>query len=100
MSQDLYFGNRLTLALRKKGMTYPDLAAKLGLAPATVYRYASGIRTPNQKRIAQIADILGVDTDYLLCNSSYNTIYAMIREHKHSLSFKQKRDLIELLKEN
>lgn len=46
---------------RSKGITAEQLAARAGLASATVYRAERGLATPSEETLAAIAEVLGVD---------------------------------------
>lgn len=45
---------------RRQGLTAEQLAAKAGLASATVYRAERGIGTPGEQTLTAIAGVLGV----------------------------------------
>lgn len=50
---------------REKGLTAEQLAAKAGLASATVYRAERGIGSPSDETLAEIARVLGVEVAQL-----------------------------------
>lgn len=59
-------GERIDIALKKRGMTQRELAAAVGTTEVSMTRYISGKRTPKGSVIAKIAEVLEVSTDYLL----------------------------------
>ena len=66
-------GLRINSALAQKGILQKDLASLLGVTDNTISYYCSGKRKPNLEQIVQIANILGVSTDYLLGRSDIKT---------------------------
>lgn len=59
-------GERMTHALKMRGMTQRELANKTRLTEATVSRYVSNQRTPTGKHIKTLCKALGVSADWLL----------------------------------
>lgn len=58
-------GDLITVARKARGMTQAELGDKLGVTQATINRYESGARDPDDAAIAALADALGV-TERLL----------------------------------
>lgn len=52
-------------------LTQQEVANKLGIARGTYSNYETGLREPDAKTIASIADLFGVTTDYLLGIEKY-----------------------------
>ncbi len=50
---------------RHGGFTQPELADKLGMSAQSVYLWEAGKVIPKQKRIRQIAQVLGIAADEL-----------------------------------
>lgn len=61
------FHDRLNSTRKKKGFTAQRMAELLSIGLRTYRNYESGNREPSLSALCQIADILGVTTDYLLC---------------------------------
>ena len=60
------FSERLKASRKSKGLTQKDLAAFLGISERGYQNYEMGKREPNLEVLKQLADFLGVTTDYLL----------------------------------
>ena len=62
------FTDRLNEMLKKRGITQRELAEKIGKTETSVSRYVNGDRIPKGPVIVQMAQVLNVQTDYLLGN--------------------------------
>ena len=51
----------------KRGYTQRQLAKSIGVTPATISRYENGTRKPNAIVIRNLAIILEISSDELLC---------------------------------
>lgn len=60
-------GKRLNEVRKEKGFTAQQMADALHITISTYRKYESGRAFPPVDRLVQIADILGVTTDCLLC---------------------------------
>ncbi len=60
------FPERLKELRQEKNLTLSKLGKKVGLTNATISRYESGTRKPNQDVLEELADFFEVTTDYLL----------------------------------
>lgn len=60
------FKVRLQKALNARNMKPIELANRTGLSEATISQYRSGYSTPKQKRLALLADVLGVSPAWLM----------------------------------
>jgi len=58
--------NRLREIRKKKGLSALDLANKIGVAPASYYRYEKGEQALSDEILNKLADILGVTVDQIL----------------------------------
>lgn len=65
--------NRIRDIRKEKGLTAKWLALELGIAESTVSQYENSKREPDQATLIQIANILGVTLDYLLCRTDEDT---------------------------
>ena len=60
-------GKRLNMARKEKGLTAQQMADRLDITISAYRFYENGKARPTLDKLVQIADILGVTTDYLLC---------------------------------
>lgn len=67
MGKDLsvYIGSKIKHYRALNKMTQEDLAKKLGLAKGTISNYESGYRTPQQNRLFELAEALGISVNDL-----------------------------------
>ena len=67
MSDQVTLGERIRKCRNDKHMTLAEVAAYVGIAEASLQRYESGsIKNPKQMKLKKIADLFGVDWNYLL----------------------------------
>ena len=59
-------GLRVALARKSRNMSVPELAAHLGVTPASVRSWEAGERTPRANRMQMLAGILDVPLTWLL----------------------------------
>lgn len=67
----MVFGKRLRAARMNNSMTQQALADKVGVALRTYQCYEQGAREPSFSILVDLADILDVSLDYLLCRDDY-----------------------------
>ena len=60
-------GNRLNAARKEKGYTAQQMADMLDITISAYRFYENGKARPTLDKLVQIADILDVTTDWLLC---------------------------------
>ncbi len=60
-------GKRLNKVRKERGFTAQEMADRLNVAIRTYRNYESDTTSPSLETLVQIADILDVTTDYLLC---------------------------------
>lgn len=65
------FGQRLNETRKKKGITAQHMADILQTSLRNYRKYESGDVNPSLTGLVQIADELGVSTDYLLCRDDF-----------------------------
>lgn len=53
-------GNRIAEARQKAGLSQSELARQLGIRPQSVQAWESGQTAPRARRIAEVAEVLGV----------------------------------------
>ena len=61
------FGKRLNAARKEREFTAQQMADQLHITLSNYRKYESGRAYPPVDKLVQIADILNVTTDYLLC---------------------------------
>ena len=69
MKQMVNVGKMIEYLLCERNMTNRELAYRTGVTEVTIGRYIKGMREPNATNLANIAEVLGVTTDYLLGNT-------------------------------
>lgn len=65
------FSERLNRTRKKKGLTAQYMADALHTGIRNYRKYESGDAKPTLDGLVQIADILDVSTDYLLCRDEF-----------------------------
>src|SRR5687768_4089094 len=61
------FGTKLKAARERKGLSQPDLAAKVGVSPIMISRYERDkVDEPNVSIIMKICDVLGLESPQAL----------------------------------
>ena len=63
-------GSRVRAARKMQDMTADELCEKIGIAPQTMRHIESGANKTSLQTLLNIADVLGVSTDYLLGRTS------------------------------
>lgn len=66
MERTVNVGKVIENLLCERNMTNRELAYRTGVTEVTIGRYIKGTREPNATNLSNIADVLGVSTDYLL----------------------------------
>ena len=60
------FGEKLRHHRKEKKLTQKQVADAIGVTPATIINYENGSTYPQDRKVyAKLADLLGVDADYL-----------------------------------
>lgn len=59
------FGDRLKRLIHIKGMTQKEFAIEVGVDPAMLSKYISGVVMPSAYKVQQFAKILGCDINVL-----------------------------------
>ena len=70
MMHETPFAACLRAALDEAGLTQGELAERVGIAPASVSRYATGKRLPRIETVRRIADALGISVEALCRNDA------------------------------
>lgn len=66
MDDMMIFAERLTAEMERQGLSYRQLAEKMGITATTLFRYAKGQRVPKATEIVKASKALGVTCDYLI----------------------------------
>ncbi len=64
--RDTTIGERVMLMRRRRGLSQRDLAARAEMSPTTLNRLEQGLQSVYAERLATLARILDVSSDYLL----------------------------------
>lgn len=93
---------RIFQILDKKGITAYKMAKDIGMSTARLSNWKQGKSTPSAEALSQIADYLGVSTDYLLGRTDDPAFtipeYQYFSEHELTEEEKKKVDeYVELL---
>ncbi len=78
--QNMEPGQRLKAIIKKKGLKQKDIAADLGLSKNAITNYING-RLPRTDKLQQLADYLGVTTDFLLTGRESSTPWGELGAH-------------------
>ena len=70
------FTKRLNETRKAQGFTAKKMSELLNVSIRTYRHYESGYSAPTIYTLAQIADILGVTTDYLLCRNEFHEAFS------------------------
>lgn len=71
------FGQRLNTTRKLRGFTAQYMADKLQIALRSYRMYESESRYPSLDMLVNIADLLDVSTDYLLCRDEFLQSHAV-----------------------
>ena len=63
------FSHRLSLAMKRLGITQRDLAKQINIREQTLSRYKSGTRIPDTEELHRLAKFLGVTMEWLMGGS-------------------------------
>lgn len=60
------FPDRLTMELNRKGMSYSELAVRIGCDKKTVYNWKDGVCSPDIVSLGKLCAVFGCSADYLM----------------------------------
>lgn len=100
-----FTAKRLKDLLQAQGLSQKELSAKAGITESAVSHYLKGDRIPRGAILLNIANALGVTTDYLLNegepeHNSYDdveTSYQLLARNANTLTMEQKTRFLTLL---
>ena len=67
------FGKRLRSVRKELGLTQKQLGEKIGVGRTTISEYESGKIVPRQDGLIKLAEVLGVNVDFLTGTQAYAT---------------------------
>lgn len=67
----MFQGDRVAYERKKKKLTQEELAFKVNLTKAAISNYENGHSTPSNETLVALANVLDVDTDYLLGRTDF-----------------------------
>mgnify|MGYP001112044981 CR=1 FL=1 len=59
--------NRIIKSIKESGMTYTEIANKLNISRSSISHFVRGDILPALDTLANLCQILDLDTDYILC---------------------------------
>lgn len=65
MDLSIYIGNKIKYYRGLNKLTQTELGKKVGVGKGTISHYENGIRTPDQDKLFELADIFGISIDNL-----------------------------------
>ena len=77
MDLAMYIGNKIKYFRKISKMTQGELGEKLGIKKATVSHYENGIRTPDQDKLFELAEIFNISIDELFPPREYSGILSI-----------------------
>ncbi len=100
-----FTSKRLKELLEAQGMSQKDLSVKAGITESAVSHYLKGDRVPRGAILLNIANALGVTTDYLLNEQEpendsledLETSYRLLARNANMLTMEQKTKFLTLL---
>ncbi|MFQ7036090.1 MAG: helix-turn-helix domain-containing protein [Candidatus Borkfalkia sp.] len=60
------FGERLSILLTEKNISYREFAQRLDISPSIVSQWTRGLKQPTADNILLVAEFFDVSTDYIL----------------------------------
>lgn len=94
-------GTRLSILLKKRGISQKQLAEEIGVTEPVISRYISGDRDPKPNILANIATALKTTSDYLLGieekGFDHPRIKRLIARNANKMSKEEKKELIDAL---
>ena len=74
MELALYVGSKIKYFRNLNKLTQDELGERLGLKKATISHYENGVRSPDQDKLFELADIFDISIDELFPPREYNGI--------------------------
>lgn len=81
-------GDCIKIARKKAGLTQEDLGKAIGMSGVAIMRYEKGQREPNKGVIEKIANVLGVNPNYLMdWDELYPDVAQQVKENENFISY-------------
>ncbi|MBR0312154.1 MAG: helix-turn-helix domain-containing protein [Oscillospiraceae bacterium] len=77
-----WFGRRLSLARKERGLSQAQLAKRLYVGQATVSRLEQGTAVPDVATIRQIAEVLDVDVNLLMSDAADSATAITVEDNR------------------
>lgn len=77
MDLSIYIGNKIKYYRGLNKMNQTELGEKIGVGKGTISHYENGIRTPDQDKLFELADIFGISIDDLFPPREYSGILSL-----------------------
>lgn len=77
MELALYVGSKIKYFRNLNKLTQDELGERLGLKKATISHYENGVRSPDQDKLFELADIFDISIDELFPPREYNGILSV-----------------------
>ena len=89
---EIRLGERIRDLRKKAGLTQEQLAETLGVTAGAVYKWESGVATPELNLIAEMADLFGVSFDAIVGFEVQNGSIIALEERIHQLQREKNYD--------
>lgn len=80
MDLAIFIGNKIKHYRKINKLTQTELGKKLNVKKATVSHYENGIRTPDQDKLFELADVFGISIDDLFPPREFNGILSIYEQ--------------------
>lgn len=92
------FASILKQLRTQKGLTQPELAAKLGISRSAISMYERGEREPDTATMESIASLFGVDMNYLygMPTVTFDDFTYALHNESRELTEENKQKLLEM----
>lgn len=77
MDLSIYIGSKIKYYRNISKLTQDELGEKIGLKKATISHYENGIRTPDQDKLFELADVFDISIDDLFPPREYSGILSL-----------------------
>lgn len=91
---------RIQRLRKEKGYTRETLADEIGYSSKTLQKIEQGKQDISSNALCQLADVLGVSTDYLLCRTNYTSINNEMISHEIGLSDASIENIKDVIKDD
>ena len=92
------FKDMLVFLRHQEGLTQEELASRLGVSRSTIGMYERGKREPDLKPLEKIADIFGVEMNFILNHPGNDAATAMVPAASEYLTKFSSLDCVDQIK--